>query len=683
MKILEADLNSREQSVSDCILISHTCRRIIESCHVHLNPIPPPRSLFNATFSDFSIFSPCSFLLVPCSYFIPPPPMLGKRASLLLLGLFALATTCSYASEESLSEDQAVENLAVFSRVYGYVRFFHPSDQAVIVDWDKVGILGAEQVRDARDREALRAALLQVFQPIAPRMRLESSVSEADAAAKLASAFTSEQNTFWQYLGVRLSGLSVLYKQQRAISGPDSELKTNLFEPAKVAPVFIKELAPGLVLSLPQSLPVLSNRKTVDAESPAFEALQAKLATIDPKALTPTDWRLRVADVVIVWNVFQHFHPYLDLIGVEWEKELRPALRRALRDRNAEDLYATLSELVAKSKDGHGYIYDRPPGTGVFPMRVAVVEGKLVVTGAAKDTPFRKGDIIEKVDGIPALELLLEREHYVAGSPQLRRFRALNQFGLGRAGSFAHFEVVRDGRNEKIEYTRTPDPRGYYFNPIGEFEFPGFAELRPGVFYVNLYAFDVPAFEEKVPLLAKAKGIIFDWRWDGRFREGKKLKMLQPSADIIPHLIDKRIHASPMLTPQISAPDRVGWTYLESTWPVDPKSPRFPGRIVFINEPSVVSYGETCMAMIADYHLATLVGAPTAGCNGNANYILLPGGFRVMWTGMDVRKHDHTPFYNVGFEPDAPVVRTVQAVKEGRDEYLEKAIEVIEKSESK
>src|SRR5262245_3193210 len=133
-----------------------------------------------------------------------------------------------------------------------------------------------------------------------------------------------------------------------------------------------------------------------------------------------------------------------------------------------------------------------------------------------------------------------------------------------------------------------------------------------------------------------------------------------------------------MRTPQVVLPDRAGWTHRESSWPVVPKAPRLKGRIVFINVPSVVSYGETCMAMIADYGLATLVGAPTAGCNGNANHILLPGGLRIMWTGMEVLKHDRTPFYGTGFVPDYPVTRTINAVKEGRDEYLDKAIEVIE-----
>ena len=51
-----------------------------------------------------------------------------------------------------------------------------------------------------------------------------------------------------------------------------------------------------------------------------------------------------------------------------------------------------------------------------------------------------------------------------------------------------------------------------------------------------------------------------------------------------------------------------------------------------------------------------------------------------MWTGMDVRKHDGSRFYGTGFVPDYPVSRTLRAVKDGRDEYLEKAIEIIEQS---
>ena len=601
------------------------------------------------------------------------------RAFLALLALSAAVASSMRAAETSAADDRAVENLAAFARVYGYVRFFHPSDQASEVDWDKVGVLGAAAVRGAADSTALRAALLRVFQPIAPCLSLADSAPPTVVGESPAPPAAGGRLTYWQYGGINLSGQpSGIYRQQRVITAEKRGARAPLFLPAATPPPLTKFIAPGLKLQLPLALPVDADGKTA-ASSKEFDALRAQLASIDLKMLTPADWRMRAAGVVTVWNVFQHFHPYLDAIGVKWDDALKPALHRALHDQNSDDYYATLSELVAKSHDGHGYVYGAPGPRGEIPIRAAVVEDKLVVTGVAEGAPFRKGDIIERLDGVPALDALRDWERYASGGPHLSEFRALNLFGEGSVGSVARVELTRDGAMERIEFVRTPEHRSYFFNSLGEFQFPAFAEMRPGIFYVNLYSLDALDLEKKLSQLATARGVIFDWRWDGR-RVDDKTKQIQPHADIIPHFIDESIQASPMMIPQISLPDRAGWTYFKNTFLVQPKLPRFKGQIVFINEPSVVSYGETCMAMIADYHLAKLVGAPTAGCNGNASYIPLPGGFRVMWTGMEVCKHDHSPFYAVGFPPDVPVARTLRAVKEGRDEYLEAAIATIEQA---
>lgn len=47
-----------------------------------------------------------------------------------------------------------------------------------------------------------------------------------------------------------------------------------------------------------------------------------------------------------------------------------------------------------------------------------------------------------------------------------------------------------------------------------------------------------------------------------------------------------------------------------------------------------------------------------------------------MWTGMKVLKHDCSQLYLNGFKPDYPVSKMIEAVKEGKDEYLEKALEI-------
>lgn len=600
--------------------------------------------------------------------------MTPRRLSIASLVFVSLTASWIHAATSAPDDDRAVENLAVFARAYGYVRFFYPGDRATEMDWDKVGVLGAEAVRDAATPADLCAALLGVLQPIAPQLQ----ISEAAPPSTPPRPSDGGRVTFWQRQGINLTSQPSIYRQTRVLSDDPPGPRHSLFRPATVLEPFTTTLAPKIVLHLPLALPVDAEDKTPEAKSAELENLSARLAALDLKLLDPGEWRLRVTGVVTVWNVFQHFHPYLDSIEVKWAEMLRPALRRALRDRTAEDYYATLSELIAHTQDGHGFVFGRPPGMGGIPIRAVVVEGKIVVTAAGDGVPLRKGDIVERIDGVLAMEALREREGYIAGSPHLRRFRALNQFGEGPLASVARLEIRRDGSREKVEFERARDGRGFFFNHIGEFNFPAIAEVRPGIFYVNLHHLDAPSFEAKLPELAAARGVIFDWRSDGRSVGDPKAKRLAPDSDIIPHLIERSIQASPMLVPQVTAPDRIGWTYRESTWPVHPKAPRFSGRVVWINEPSVVSYGETCMAMIAHHRLATLVGAPTAGCNGNVNFIPLPGGFRVMWTGMDVRRMDRSPLYTVGFVPDVPVERTLRAVKEGRDEYLDAAIAVIE-----
>ncbi|MBL7129341.1 MAG: hypothetical protein ISS16_10205, partial [Ignavibacteria bacterium] len=39
-------------------------------------------------------------------------------------------------------EKQEIQNLRSFTKLYGYVKYFHPSDEASEVDWDKFAIYG-------------------------------------------------------------------------------------------------------------------------------------------------------------------------------------------------------------------------------------------------------------------------------------------------------------------------------------------------------------------------------------------------------------------------------------------------------------------------------------------------------------------------------------------------------------
>jgi C-terminal processing protease CtpA/Prc len=83
------------------------------------------------------------------------------------------------------------------------------------------------------------------------------------------------------------------------------------------------------------------------------------------------------------------------------------------------------------------------------------------------------------------------------------------------------------------------------------------------------------------------------------------------------------------------------------------------------------------MGIVENYRLGDIVGEPTAGTNGNVNPFRLPGGYSVSWTGMKVLKHDRSQHHGIGILPTVPAPRTRKEVAAGRDETLDRAVEIL------
>ena len=75
---------------------------------------------------------------------LPGPAAAQDAASRSACG--ATATQQGSRPEGSTAEAPALQNLCAFTRLYGYVRYFHPSDAASATDWERFAIYGARQV---------------------------------------------------------------------------------------------------------------------------------------------------------------------------------------------------------------------------------------------------------------------------------------------------------------------------------------------------------------------------------------------------------------------------------------------------------------------------------------------------------------------------------------------------------
>jgi C-terminal processing protease CtpA/Prc len=114
--------------------------------------------------------------------------------------------------------------------------------------------------------------------------------------------------------------------------------------------------------------------------------------------------------------------------------------------------------------------------------------------------------------------------------------------------------------------------------------------------------------------------------------------------------------------------------YENHEWELEPQEPYLGDKkVAFITDGRAISYAESFLSFIEGYQLATIVGQPTA----NINPFDLLGNYSISWTGMKVFKHDGSQHHTIGVLPDIYVQKTIEGVKSGKDEFLDKAIEVI------
>ena len=62
------------------------------------------------------------------------------------------------------------EYLSAFAKLYGYIQYFHPSDEAASIDWNRFLCYGIEQVVKANSPVDLKNILDSLFLPIAPTL---------------------------------------------------------------------------------------------------------------------------------------------------------------------------------------------------------------------------------------------------------------------------------------------------------------------------------------------------------------------------------------------------------------------------------------------------------------------------------------------------------------------------------
>lgn len=383
------------------------------------------------------------------------------------------------------------------------------------------------------------------------------------------------------------------------------------------------------------------------------------------------DRPVRLADVILAWNVLEHFYPYFDVVTVDWDAVLGRSLAEAAMDKDGAAFYLTLSRMLAAVQDGHVTVrWWGSDTTYSLPLLWDWVEGKLVVTWSdpVASGGLRPGDVILEVDGKPSEQAIADAEAFIsAATPERRRHQALIRILLrGPRDSECRLVVqpasgaVRSVTARRAMEAKGPEELG--MRP------PKVHEIRPGFWYVDLTRTTDKDFESALPRLAQAKGILYDMR-------GYPSTMSHCGP--IAYSIDSPVESAKWNIPIWARPHRQGLSFQTSSWPLRPKKPRLTKNVVYLVNDRAISYAETWMGIIEHYKLAQIVGTATAGTNGNVTSFHLPGGYGANFTGMQVLKQDGTRHHGVGIRPTVRVEPTLGGIRAGKDDVLEKGLELL------
>lgn len=555
--------------------------------------------------------------------------------------------------------DWQVANLEAFARIYGVVRWFHPSDEAEKADWNAIAVRGARHVENAAGPEDLRDRLLEIFAPVAPTLEVTTQPFINAPEAVAAPGATSFRT--WRHDGLGSGNVQVqIYKSQRltlSLDNPDPAYSA-------VGDCWTSSLPGGAWCRVPLALPIIDG-----ATYPAATATPPDLGLPDGWRASVSDRSSRVAAAIVAWNLFQHFYPYFDVVEVDWPAALPIAIRETAAA-DSDDAVAALQRLTAKAQDGHVWIGDPRRRPFTIPLGCEWIGDRLVVVATAEDSPATPGDAIIAIEGLGIDEIYaVESTRISAATEGWRRHRAISEILTRRTADPVSLELEDPAGARRI-VSITPVALMPGVLPEPERPANG-SEIAPGVVYFDLNGTTAVQLQEAMPALAAAEGIVFDLR--GYPADAGYM--------VLGHLATHVINSAHWNIPLITRPDRQALKFTPSQrWVIPPMQPHLPkegGRVAFITDGRAISYAESCMGIIEAYELGDIVGATTAGTNGNVQSLTLPGGLTVSFTGMQVIKHDGSTHHGVGIAPTVPAVRTQAGVAAGRDELLDKAIEVV------
>lgn len=389
------------------------------------------------------------------------------------------------------------------------------------------------------------------------------------------------------------------------------------------------------------------------------------------------DVGFRILTLFRYWNMIEYYFPYKHLTNTNWNLVLGNYLNVFIEAKNEFEYEMATLKLIGELGDTHANLWggnnaiQNWKGDYYPPFHIRFIQDKPVVVDYYNQelkaiSRLVVGDIITTINGKDISSILKERATYYPASNLPTQLRDIGEELLRSSDSIVKIGYIHEGKPKNQVLKLYPKEqlnlyRWYKRNPEGI----SYKWLDHNIAYItlqNIKEQDINAIKKE---FINANGIIIDIR-------------NYPSY-FVPFALGQYFieELTPFAKFTEANPKNPGEFLLNSGVKIPPRGKQFKGKlVVLVNELSQSQAEYTAMAFRATPN-CTIIGSTTAGADGNVSRIALPGGMSTSISGIGVYYPDGSETQRLGIVPDIEVKPTIKGISDGRDELLEKAIELI------
>lgn len=392
------------------------------------------------------------------------------------------------------------------------------------------------------------------------------------------------------------------------------------------------------------------------------------------------DTGFRILALYRYWNIIQYFFPYKYLIGEDWKNVLSEFIPKIISAKNETEYMLTVLELIASINDTHGYIWGDNKALSNYkevnypPVKLSFIEDKAVVSYfnddvLAEETGLKIGDVISKINNKSVDIIVKEKLKYIPASNYATKLRIIALRTLVATNdSILNIEYIRDQKKENtvIKVAASNESK------IWKKEYDHLADtcfklITPKIAYLSQSSVKGEYMSKIWNDIKNTKGLILDCRYP---------VLNAPSDSVSKYLYPKKAEFAKLTVGNTKTPGLFTFGYISKTG--EENIDYYKGKVIILVNEDTQSTSEFHAMAYQKAPNAIVIGSQTAAADGNvSDYIYFPGKITTMISGMGVYYPDGTETQRIGIKIDVEVKPTIEGIKDGRDEVVEKAIELI------